>query len=198
MALDLAEYRAARAELREAAAAAWPSTRAAIAAELTAGRLPRHHPEPQTMPPTVTVTIRVSPETLAELDALAAHAAATVGAWGRVSRSSVAAEALRRGVAALAAELTAAPAAPAAPRRPMAPAPVETAPVETAPAETAPEAVAAAEALRALRAAGVPLDELGAALGVGPSAVSRWASGSRGIPSGRWAELVELAAERLP
>jgi hypothetical protein len=71
----------------------------------------------------------MSPELLAELEALIDQASSAMGGLGRVTRSSVAAEALRRGVAVMAASLKAAPepAPPAAARR--MPAPVEASPL---------------------------------------------------------------------
>lgn len=60
--------------------------------------------EPTPLPPTVTLTVRLAPEDLAELDTLTAELARALPRQpfgGRVSRSTVGAEAMRAGLDAL-------------------------------------------------------------------------------------------------
>lgn len=99
--VDLVRVRAALARLRAAAAALNATQRDRVAAWFETWDGAPTMSDPKT--PTVTLTVRLAHEDLAELEALAAELARILPAsrMARVNRSTVAAEALRAGLVVL-------------------------------------------------------------------------------------------------
>ena len=187
---DLVVYRDARDELRAALATALPPERRRVLAEwVQAGA-----PDPGATMPRTPITLRLDPETLAALDALAADLAADPRAralayGGRVTRQDAARYALQRGLEAVG-QPAAAPAPDERPRpkRTRKPAPSAKPEADAEDPELAAAFVVLESRLGTLQAIADKLD-------VDLSSVSRWRSGGRKPRPKARAQILELAGE---
>lgn len=188
---DLVVYRDARDELRAALAAALPPERRRVLAEwVQAGA-----PDPGATMPRTPITLRLDPETLAALDALAADLAADPRAralayGGRVTRQDAARYALQRGLEAVGVPAEPAPDERPRPKRTRKPAP-SAKPEADADAED-PELAAAFVELESRLGT---LQAIADKLEVDLSSVSRWRSGGRKPRPKARAQILELAGE---